>query len=173
MKTLMLLRHGLAARPLPGQGDFERHLTNKGRAQALWLAGRLQAQPHLPDCLLCSSAQRARETCDLILDNLPPDRTLPKALYKKELYLAAPDRLLRILQDLPESCQRVLLVGHNPGLHVLAAYLSGPSSDKAALKSLYAGLPEAALCTLAIADLDWRGLGQGAARLLSLQTPPR
>lgn len=173
MKKLMLLRHGLAARPRPGQGDFERHLTEKGRDQALWLANSLATQPDLPDCLLCSSAQRARETLEFIADKLAPDKILPKALYKKELYLAAPDRILRLLQELPESCRSALLVGHNPGLHILAAYLSGPASEKAALTTLSRGLPEAGLCTFELPAMDWRGLSQGTGRLLSLQVPPR
>jgi phosphohistidine phosphatase len=172
MKRLMLLRHGLAARPLPGQGDFERNLTETGKAQANWLADNLREHSEFPECLLCSSAQRARQTWTQIANQLDGSKELPRANYRKELYLAAPDRLLRLLQELPESCKGALLVGHNPGLHLLAAFLAGPESDAAALKSLRSGLPEAGLCIFSTGENDWQTLGRGSARLLSLHIPP-
>jgi phosphohistidine phosphatase len=59
--TLLVLRHAKAAGE-PGVNDLHRPLTGRGRRDAQ-VAGRwLLAQRVIPDRVVCSSAERARET---------------------------------------------------------------------------------------------------------------
>ncbi len=59
--------------------------------------------------------------------------------YEEKLYLAEPERLLRRLQAVDEDEPSVMLVGHNPGFHALAAALvgDGDPSDLQRLRQKY------------------------------------
>jgi phosphohistidine phosphatase len=89
MAILSLLRHAKAAQPLPGQQDFDRPLTERGRNDAAW-AGRILAG-FKPDLALVSAAQRTRETWDIASQDTAPAPDLAVELY---LFLCSPAQLL-------------------------------------------------------------------------------
>ncbi len=66
----------------------------------------------MPDAVMCSTAERARET----LDALGIAELALKAEYLPQLYLASPGEILQAVQGLNDSAEQVLVVGHNPGL---------------------------------------------------------
>ena len=76
----------------------------------------------LPDHVLCSTATRARETLDLFAQgaNLagPVD-------FLDALYLAGPAAILKEIRAHARPSERVMVVGHNPGLERLLASLTG------------------------------------------------
>ncbi|MFF3673707.1 SixA phosphatase family protein [Streptomyces sp. NPDC002120] len=102
--------------------DFERSLSDRGRADAPetghWLA-ESGFEPHL---VLCSPARRTRETWELIAPALPDG---PPVVYDDRLYNAAPDALAAVLAEQGAGRSPVMLVGHNTGIHELATSLCG------------------------------------------------
>lgn len=116
MRELLLLRHAEAVSGIP---DSERPLTARGEHQARAVGEWLAAQAITLDCVLCSRALRARTTAALALAALatPPPVTCLEAVYG-----AMPGQLLALL-DQHARGERVLLVGHNPGLQYLVATL--------------------------------------------------
>ena len=46
---------------------------------------------------------------------------------EKELYLAGPESILSVLQGTPGDFYDVILVGHNPGISMLAGLLNSPA----------------------------------------------
>ena len=46
---------------------------------------------------------------------------------EKDLYLAGPESILSVLQGTPEDFYDVILVGHNPGISMLAGLLNSPA----------------------------------------------
>jgi len=76
--------------------------------------------------VLCSTAARARETLEIFAEGagLAAARE-----FLDELYLAEPDAIVRTLRDHAGSSERVMVVGHNPGLETLVAYLTGERTE--------------------------------------------
>lgn len=125
MRELILLRHAHAEPANAGQADIDRPLSPEGLAEAE-AAGRWLAEHKLvPDCVLCSPARRARETLEAVLGAVGyVDQRLDERIYE-----ATPGTLAE-LADEHRDADRLLLVGHNPGLEQLAALMhSGQSGD--------------------------------------------
>jgi phosphohistidine phosphatase len=165
LRRLWLLRHAKAA-PIEIGADRDRPLTGKGERAAREI-GAWAAQRHAePELVLCSTAVRTRQTLALLLPFLVGK---PEIAYENELYLAEVPTLLERLRQVPDTCQSVLVVGHNPGLHSLGIMLLRSGSGALA-RRLIADMPTATLAGFAL-DVAWLGLGRGAGRLDMLATP--
>lgn len=165
MPELLLLRHAKSDWKDKRLDDFDRPLAPRGR-RAVPLMGRWLAERGLvPDFILCSTARRAVETLELLLTALA---SAPETSCLKTLYLAPPSRLLAVLRRLGPDRGRVLLVGHNPGLHHLAAALAGRSGGPAG-RLLAEKFPTAALARFQVES--WAGLGRAPGRLLDFVRP--
>jgi phosphohistidine phosphatase len=125
MRELILLRHAHAEPASAGQADIDRPLSPEGLAEAE-AAGRWLAEHQLvPDCVLCSPARRTRETLEAVLARIGyVDQRLDERMYD------ATSGTLAELADEHRDTDRLLLVGHNPGLeHLVALMHSGQSGD--------------------------------------------
>lgn len=136
MRQLFIVRHAQAEAGEAAQTDFERALTTQGRTEALLLGQFILCEKFLPQRILVSPAKRARDTFAQINAAL-------KLPYEEqaEIYNAEFGRLLELIKETKEDIQSVMIVGHNPGMHALAAYLShsGGKLDE---------FPPASLCVL-------------------------
>jgi phosphohistidine phosphatase len=160
VKTLYILRHAKAVAD-SSHGDAARSLAKRGRKAAEAMGAFLGSREPLPALILCSPAARTRETLDLVLPALHPT---PSLAFEEGLYLATATNLLERLQKLPKAVGCALVIGHNPGLHELAARLAvapGALSD---------GLPTAALVALEVKGA-WTELQWHRARLVFYRTP--
>ena len=165
MHILYLLRHAKSSWANQTLPDRDRPLARRGRRDAKRIAkylGRLEIAPEL---VLCSSAERTRETLDLLRPALGTASTVS---LETELYAASADELLERIRTVPEAVGSVMVIGHNPGLQNLALLLA---SDGAELKRLEAKFPTAALATLALANTTWRRLSQSDAALAAYVVP--
>ena len=160
MKTLYILRHAKAA-PEGREGDAERPLMKRGRKAAAAMGAYIAGLAPPPVLVLCSTSLRTRETLDQIL---PALERAPQLVFEETLYLAGASRLLDRLQRLPESADSVLLIGHNPGLHQLAATLASEAGE------LGEGFPTAALAVLRSPG-RWSALRPHQATLIDFKTP--
>lgn len=158
MRELILLRHAHAEPAGRGQADIDRPLSATGLAEAE-AAGRWLQQHHLvPDRVLCSPARRTRETLQNVLEVIGfVEQRLVESIYD-----ASAGTLVGAL-DAHADVQRVMLVGHNPGLeHLVALLNSGQSSD-------YRGMPPAGIAVL---HLDEEApIEPGAATLANFWWP--
>lgn len=144
---LMLMRHGEASYA-QGATDHERPLTQYGIDQAR-AAGQWLAQHDLnPELILCSSARRTQETCELVGQHL---KGKPQIAVQDELYLAEATALLDSAQG--HSVNALLVIAHNPGLSSLATALKG---EQLGLGTAYIAVFE---------------LGRGSSKLTDLFTP--
>lgn len=121
MATLILLRHGKSDWS-GSESDHSRPLAPRGRRQApeagRWLAGNVGDI----DLAVVSTAERARETWRLAASELPAP---PPVREEPRVYAAAGSSLLRLVRELPDDLETVVLVGHNPGLEDLLVDLTG------------------------------------------------
>jgi phosphohistidine phosphatase len=143
MKILTLLRHAKSGWDDPVVRDFERPLNPRGRRAARTVAREMRRLGLGFDLILASPARRVVETIAEVAAEFGP---LP-ADYDERLYLASPETLLDVVHQAPAGADRLLLVGHNPGLESLALALSsaGPLRSEAELKYPTATLAEIAL----------------------------
>jgi len=156
MRTLYLLRHAKSSWQDESLADFDRPLKKRGR-EAAKLVGKLIASEKVSDLLIVSSsAQRTRETTDLVLKSVKAE-----VLHDPKIYEADLPSLLEVLSRLSDDRKTVILVGHNPGMEILVRYLTRE----------VAVMPTAALAKIVIDNSSWKALSEGCGRLEWLTTP--
>jgi phosphohistidine phosphatase len=161
VKTLYLLRHAKSSWKNAALDDFDRPLNKRGRRAAKAMGDHLLRLSITPAQVLCSPSRRTRETLERI------QRRLPVALpvrFEQAIYLAEAHTLLARIHRLSDSLASVMIIGHNPGLEMLACTLT-QGGDEEARGKLARQFPTGALATLH-ADIDsWHDLVPGGAVL--------
>jgi phosphohistidine phosphatase len=165
VKTLYLVRHAKSESAEAVLDDFDRPLDLQGREAAASMGSYMQAAGIRPDLVLCSSAVRARETCAAMATRFDEAAVVE---FERSLYLAGADNLLRRLRALSGPVASVMLIGHNPGLQGLALRLAG---SEAALATLHARYPPAALAELTFPIAAWCDLTERSGRLERFVSP--
>lgn len=122
MKTLLLMRHGKSSWKHPELSDRERPLTKRGIRASLHMGEFMVLKELVPQKIITSSAVRALETARLLAQKCQREDAI---IAVDELYLAEPDLYINYLKTLPDDLERVMVVGHNPGLESLLQMLSG------------------------------------------------
>lgn len=168
-RQLIVLRHAKSAWP-DGVPDHDRPLAGRGRRDAP-AAGRWLAESgHVPDRVLCSTAQRARETWELAEAELG---THPKTVYEDRVYGATAAELLDLAHQMPASVRTLMLVGHDPAMRELTLELASSSAGDAgaeALERVRLKFPTAAIAVLDFTG-GWPTLDLGRARLADFVVP--
>jgi phosphohistidine phosphatase len=141
MKTLLILRHAKSSWKQP-LADCDRPLNKRGKADAPRMGKVLRDAGLQPDWIISSTAKRARETAEKVVESLG---TAAGIELSSELYLAGPASYRRVLRRVSDAHHCVLVVGHNPGLELLLESLTGRSET----------LPTAALARVRLAIAQW------------------
>jgi phosphohistidine phosphatase len=137
MRELILLRHAHAEPAITGQDDLDRPLSSEGQAEAEAAGRWLKDKRLVPDCVLCSPSRRTRETLEAVLSVIGyVDQRLEDGVYE------ASAGTLAAIVDQHRDVERLMVVGHNPGLERLVALMhSGQSGD-------YRGMPPGGIAVL-------------------------
>jgi phosphohistidine phosphatase len=165
MKTLYLLRHFKSSWKDKQLEDFDRPLGKRGRKAAEAMAGHLARNGIGPDQILCSPSRRTCET----LERMGETFAAVPTRFEKGIYLADASSLLRRLRRLGDVAS-VMIVGHNPGLEMLASVLVG-TGEKVPRARLARRFPTGALVVLTADIEDWRQLEAGCALLVDFVCP--
>jgi phosphohistidine phosphatase len=168
MLELLLLRHAKSGWDEPGVGDHDRDLAPRGLGTAPRMGRLMREEDLVPDLALSSTATRARRTWDLVAAEL--GREVP-VQHLRGLYLAPPGRMLEAVrrQD-ATAVRRLLLVGHDPGMHALAVRLAG-RGDPALIQRLREKFPTCALARFGLPGAaGWEAAG-GPCELLGFWRP--
>jgi phosphohistidine phosphatase len=127
VNVLILLRHAKAVPEHDAPDDRSRALSAAGRSDAP-LAAQAMAQLGLkPDKAIVSAAARTRETFALVCPLLGD----PPAAFSEALYMAEPETVWA--EAVAANAGTVLIVGHNPGLQILASMLIHQAHDRSRL----------------------------------------
>jgi phosphohistidine phosphatase len=121
-RQLLILRHGHALAD-DGAGDAARALSPRGARDAESTGNWLRDERLIPDHVVTSPARRAHSTAELVCRAVRFDAA--KMAQDARIYEADPETLIAVLRDAPAGAERVLLVGHNPGLEGLVLALCG------------------------------------------------
>jgi phosphohistidine phosphatase len=162
-RTLMLLRHAKAEQA-PGKLDHARELAPRGRRDAiavgLWLG---DASPGVVlDLVLCSTSERTRQTLDGLRAG---GASVQEMRFDARIYNAGAASLLSVLREVPDSVNAVLMIGHGPGIPMLATALAqGGTGSTEATGRLSNGFPTSGLAILGF-EGGWAALAPGTAYL--------
>ena len=166
MRRLFLIRHA-KAEPSIGREDHGRRLTDRGRADARRVGAALAARRMLPDLLVHSGAERAKETAQILAAEWPRRVAL---IEDAGLYDASEAMLLARARALGDAHKHVGLVGHNPGLGELATALAG-SGAHAEIRRLAAKYPTGSVAALDFSVPRWEDIEPNSGMLALYLTP--
>jgi phosphohistidine phosphatase len=171
MRRLLLLRHAKTESDAPSGRDRDRRLDERGHRDAAEIGGWIGRNPPFPDYVLVSPAVRAHQTWDIAWEAMKGAVPKPQVELVSELYGAEPTQLLKTIRmaSVPDP-KRLMLVGHNPGMHELALALSG-SGDAASRKALADNLPTSGLAVFDFAVNDWNDVAFRRGRLVLFVSP--
>lgn len=160
MKLIVLIRHAKAETPAPGRPDHSRALTAQGREDAQSVGRALAALGFEPDVAYVSDSARTVETWVIASRGWE----VPEVVRGREFYNTTVESLVEVLRGTEPGASQVVVVGHNPTVSSVAAYLSGNGSSKEALQQVSNGLRTGTAALLEF-DGDWEDLGMDRARL--------
>ena len=122
LKELLVFRHAKTERDSVSGRDFDRELASRGLRDAQAAGSWLKEQDCVPDRVVCSTAARARQTAELTCRACGFDQR--NIEFEKAIYEAFTGTLFDVVSR-HMDCDRMMLVGHNPGFEMLVASLSG------------------------------------------------
>jgi phosphohistidine phosphatase len=161
MKTLTLLRHAKSSWDDPVARDFDRPLNKRGRRAARAVGREMREQKLEFDLVIASPAARVVETLEDVAEGYGREFKLK---LDERIYLASPEVLLDLIRHADDNLERLMLVGHNPGLERLALLLThGHDGDlRLQLREKY---PTGSLAEIALPIDHWDEAGQGSGTL--------
>jgi phosphohistidine phosphatase len=171
MRRLMLLRHARTENDAPSGRDQDRRLDDRGRIDAAEIGGWIGRHPPFPDSVLVSPAVRAHQTWEIAWESMKGLVPPPRLEFLPELYGADPSQLLQTVRAAAATDpQRLMIVGHNPGMHELALALAG-SGDAKGRKALADNLPTSGLAIFDFAIDDWGDVAFRSGQLMLFVSP--
>lgn len=166
-RTLVLLRHATAESGRAGQDDQERSLADQGRDEARAIGRWLRDHGIGCDEVVCSPAQRTRET---MAEIAAAGCAEAEVEIEHRLYNARAEEVLAVVREASEDANVVLVVGHAPGLPAAASLLADGEGSDPAHELLAEGFPPGAAAVLRFSG-HWADLVFGAATLDRFHVP--
>lgn len=166
MKTLILLRHAKSGWEDGDASDFERHLNQRGRSAAQRVGRSVRARGPEFDAVVISPAARSAETWEGFVQGYGP---APEPTLEPSVYLATVETLLDLVRATDDSIERLLVIGHNPGLERLALLLS--QSEDGARARLAEKYPTGALVEIELPVDHWRDAAVSTGTIRRFVTP--
>lgn len=118
MKKLFIIRHAKSDWSNPFLSDFDRPLSKRGKTNAPFMGKLLKTKEIYPDLVLSSPAKRAKKTAQKIAKEIGFNKK--EILFNENIYESSSNTLLNIIKSIDKKYNIVFLVGHNPGLNMIA-----------------------------------------------------
>ena len=163
MPELYLLRHAKSDWGDHRLADIDRPLSPRGVKAAAQMGAYLQDIAP-PDLIWASNAVRVQQTVSGLRKAFPE---LPAPVTVPSIYGASYAGLLDLVRQ--ARCDRLMLVGHNPGMEELATRLTR-GSDGPGRAVMVRKYPTAALAEI-VFDCQWGELDTGMAELKRFTRP--
>lgn len=162
MKKIYILRHAKSSWNNSALSDFDRPLNDRGNRDAPLMGLKLAELRIIPDLILSSAANRAYGTASIIAAKI--NYPINKIDKREDLYLASPQKILRLINFTDNAHDIIMVVGHNPGLTELANKLGGLQVGN---------MPTCALVALEFAVSEWQAVHWGLGKDLLFEHPKK
>ncbi|MEM7242658.1 MAG: histidine phosphatase family protein [Pseudomonadota bacterium] len=162
MKKLILTRHAKSSWDNPLIGDHARVLNDRGRKNARAMGAWLKAHGHLPDQVICSTAERCVQSWEII--GLEMESTA-NMTYETGLYHSSSDQIAGYVRK--AKGDTVMLLAHNPGIGDSAMRLATQAADHEA----FYRYPTCATTVFTFDIASWDKLEFGAGTIIAFKIP--
>lgn len=162
MKYLLLNRHAKSDWGNPQLNDFDRPLNSRGENDAPRMGKRLFERDPNIDLIISSPANRAITTAKLMAKEL--GYAVENIQQEPKIYEAQVSQLLKIINQIDNDYETVLMYGHNPGFTDLADYLTG---------SGILNIPTCGICKISFDFDDWAEVSAHTGKLVYFDFPKR
>lgn len=154
--TLLIFRH--AKSDFDASSDHERVLNDLGIQQAMFMGEELKEKSIQPDLVLCSSAQRAKQTMDLAMKagEWECDSSIMDVLYN-----TTTEVMLEVIKQMSDHDKTIMFIGHEPTWSELVTKLTG---DSVSFKT-------AGMCCIKFDIESWDSVNEGAGKLDWYESP--
>tara|TARA_R110002072_G_scaffold75666_8_gene177990 strand:+ start:442 stop:999 length:558 start_codon:yes stop_codon:yes gene_type:complete len=147
-KRLFILRHQQALNN--GDSDKTRHLSPKGKEDAIALGVAMKRANYTPDLILCSPALRTKQTLEGLAQHIKCDEIETPDI----LYSGSTGDYLYEIQKISDDYNDVLILAHNPSIYELVILLAAQGPD-AAQHRLSEGYSPGSLSVIECASDKW------------------
>jgi phosphohistidine phosphatase len=168
MKTLTLYRHAKSGWDDPVARDFDRALNTRGAKGARLMGMHMRDAGMVFDSVVSSPAVRCVDTLDATWEGY--GRTL-HPVWDRRIYLASCVTLLDVVHELPDTAERVMMCGHNPGLEDLILMLVPDRADDALRDEVEEKFPTASVAEITVDVARWADVKAGGGVLARLVRP--
>ncbi len=159
MKSLLLLRHAKSSWKNTRLADHDRPLNKRGRRDAPRMGRLLREEGVVPDLIITSTAERALSTAEAVASAGGYENEIK---YTRQLYHGWIGTFIEVINSILDDYDRVMLVGHNPGMEEFVEQLTGQSVR----------MPTAALAYIELPIERWQQLDEDTeGRLIDLWRP--
>lgn len=160
MRKLYIIRHAKSSWKESAVSDFERPLNKRGSINAPFMGNVLKHKNVMPDMILSSPALRTKTTAEILAYTIDFCKDI---VFNEEIYEANDVILHKILTNIPNEVATLFLVGHNPGLQMLAEHYVDFVDD----------IPTTAILEIEFVCGKWSEISSQNARLLSFDYPKK
>ncbi|RRB00797.1 SixA phosphatase family protein [Larkinella rosea] len=161
-KTLYLVRHAKAEDRASFQRDHDRDLVPEGIMAAARVGHHLAELGVKPDCLISSTANRAKDTGKVMAEQLRVD---PETLVlEPKLFDGGPKAYIAAINNVDRNCKSVMLFGHNPDISYFAEYLTHADVGS---------MSKGAVAVIEFDDLNWAEVSGRTGHLVDLISPKK
>jgi phosphohistidine phosphatase len=170
MKTLYLLRHAKSDWETNFSSDHERGLATRGKNAAKQLAGYMEDSGFAVNLCYVSDAKRCVDTWKIIskFGQFTDSVVKTTALYESDF-----EQLVTVIQESPNTASSLLMVGHNPGLEMLAEYLIQGVQTQNFQTPLFQKFPTTALLGISLPVEKWNDIRPGQGSIIFYWIPGR
>jgi phosphohistidine phosphatase len=163
VRTLVLMRHAKSDYPA-GVPDHDRPLAPRGIREAGLAGDWLRANLPPIEAVLCSSAQRTRET-------LARTGIQARIAFLDQLYDTSPGTMIEEINQIADTVNTLMVVGHEPTVsHVALGLAAQTGSEPQAVGQIATKFPTSGIAVLRV-DGPWSGLQLQGAELVTFHVP--
>ena len=160
MKKLLIMRHAKANLGDAFESDFDRTLSDRGKKDAPEMGKRLKKNGVKPDLIISSPAARALKTAKEVAKEIDyPEKNI---VTESEIYQADIIDLIKVIRNLDDKNNKVMLFGHNPGLTGLVGYLTNQFIDN---------IPTSGVVQINFDFQTWKQVTQQSGKFISFDYP--
>jgi phosphohistidine phosphatase len=166
VRTLYVLRHAKSDWGDASLRDFDRPLNGRGRKSAKAMGRELRDRGLTPNLVLLSPSARTTETLARVEEGFGASF---EKVEERSIYLAETEELVALIRNAPAKSDRLMIVGHNPGMHELVLLLAnGPRDlrEEAAAK-----FPTGAMAEISFDVGYWSDVTPGSGFIRSFLKP--
>jgi phosphohistidine phosphatase len=159
--TLYITRHAKAEDRAMFMADHDRDLLPDGIIAAARMGRYLREQAILPDSIISSTANRARDTAKVMAEQL--GFSVEQIQFRENLFDGGMQAYLAAVNAIPDTVQSAMIVGHNPDVSYFAEFLTHQAVGS---------MSKGAVVGVTFENLTW-GEVSGRTGSLSFQMAPR